>query len=367
MGRRHIDFAITRLRVSTPEPHARLSVLLVNYNGAELLKDCVASLQRTRAHRYQVIVVDNDSTDQSLEFLSKVPWVKVVRSRCNRGFAGGNNLGLKECQGDYVLLLNNDTIVTPGFLESLCEHLDRNPHVGAVQGKMVLPRYGNSLDVCGSFFTALGLPYHYGYFKPDGPKYQRSYPVFSGKGACLMFRRELIEKVGGFLFDEEFFCYYEESDFCHRVWLAGYEVHFVPSAPIEHLMGATGDRILKQEIVQRHYLRNMMFSLLGNLSAPSLMRILPAFFGVLMFRMTAFLVTLNWAQLRAHWGAFAYNVHHWKRIRTRRQLIKNIRKTSDQEIFAKVLKTPRLQYFVKTFQGRIRDYEDEDLAINGRQ
>jgi len=362
--------ANTRFRVSTPESsssagpsQARVSILLVNYNGAELLENCVASLQRTRAYQYEVIVVDNASTDQSLQFLSEVPWVKVIRSSDNLGFAGGNNLGLKECQGHYVLLLNNDTIVRPGFIEALCEHLDRNPQVGAVQGKMILPRYDNSLDVCGSFLTAYGLPYHYGYFKPDGPKYQRTYPIFSGKGACLMFRRELIEKVGGFLFDPEFFCYYEETDFCHRVWLAGYEVHFVPSPPIEHLMEATGPRFLRYEIIQGYYLRNMVFSLLGNLSALSRLRILPVFFGILISRMVIFLVTFQQGLLRAYWGAFAHNIRHWNRVKARRKLIKNVRKTSDREIFAKVLKTPRWTYFYKTLQGssRIRDYVDEDF------
>src|SRR5262249_51962052 len=146
----------------------------------------------------------------------------------------------------------------------------------------------------------------------------------------------------------------EETDFCHRVWLAGYEVHFVPSPPIEHLMGATGDRLLKQDLIQTYYLRNMMFSLFGNLSGPSLLRILPAFLGVLLFRMAVFLVTFNWGPLGAHCGAFVYNLRHWKRIKARRQLIKKIRKTGDREIFAKVLRTPRLEYFIKTFQGRIR-------------
>ena len=348
---------------SAPQPVGlgpSLSILVVNWNGATLLPVCLDSLYQ-HATGCEIIVVDNASTDDSLDILKKRSWVKLVRAPKNLGFAGGNNLGLEESCGNYVLLLNNDTKVTPGLLESLCEYLDNNHQVGAVQGKMVLPRYDNSLDVCGSFFTALGLPYHYGYFKPDGAKYQRSYPVFSGKGACLMFRRELIEKIGGFLFDEDFFCYYEESDFCHRVWLAGYEVHFVPSPPIQHLMGATGDRLLKQDLVQRYYLRNMMFSLLGNLSFASALRIMPVFFGILIFRMVIFLLTFRWAAFGAHWGAFTYNLRHWKRIKARRELIGRIRKKTDREIFAKILRTPRLDYFIKTFKGRIGDYVDEEL------
>jgi GT2 family glycosyltransferase len=305
--------------------------------------------------------VDNGSTDESLQILKERTWVKVVPATRNLGFAGGNNFGLSHCLGKYVLLLNNDTVITADFLPRLTDYLDQHPKVGAVQGKMILPRQEHRLDVCGSFFTWLGLPYHYGYRKPDGPKYQRSYPVFSGKGACLMFRRELIEKVGGFLFDEDFFSYYEESDFCHRVWLAGYEVHFVPSPPIEHLQGATGERLLNEAIIQGLYVRNMMFSLLGNLSARSLMRIMLWFFLVLAFRMVTLLMRLNLPMFAAHWRAFTYNFGQRSKIKARRQLVKQIRKESDRQIFAKVLKNPRLGYFYKTLHAKIEDYVDEEL------
>lgn len=343
-------------------PAVTVSIVVVNYNGAGLLRDCLGSLEANCGSDVEVMLVDNGSTDGSLEIVSEFPWVNVVRSEKNLGFTGGNNLGLAQTSGKYVLLLNNDTIVTPGFLQPLCEYLDRNPQVGIVQGKMVLPRYGNTLDVCGSFFTSLGLPYHYGYFKPDGPRYRRSYPVFSAKGACLLFRREMIPQIGGFLFDEDFFCYYEEADFCHRAWLAGYEVHFVPSPPIQHLMGATGERVLKHDLVQRYYLRNMMFSLLSNLSPSYRWRILPVFFGVLLFRMLVFLLTFQRAPLAAHWGAFSHCAAHWGKIRARRRLIRQIRRKPDQEIFGKVLRTPRLDYFVKTFRGRIAEFEDPEIT-----
>jgi GT2 family glycosyltransferase len=197
--------------------------------------------------------------------------------------------------------------------------------------------------------------------KSDDPKYQHSYPVFSGKGACLMFRRELVEKVGGFLFAEEFFSYYEESDFCHRVWLAGYEVHFVSSPPIEHLQEATGKRLLNEAIIQHHYVHNMMFSLLGNLSAPSIARIMPRFCLVLALRMVTLLLRFKLRSFVAHVRAFTYNFRDRGRIKARRQQIKQIRKTSDGEIFAKVLKNPGWRYFYKTFQEKIGEYDDEEF------
>lgn len=337
-----------------------VSILVVNYNGASLLPACLDSLALLSCTNREVILVDNGSSDSSLEVLRRYPWVRTIRSRSNLGFAGGNNVGLEHCSGRYVLLLNNDTIVNPEFVGVLCRYLEEHPQVGIVQGKMLLPRFGRALDVCGSFLTAWGLPYHYGCYKPDGAKYQRSYPVFSGKGACLMFRREVVPAAGGFLFDNEFFCYYEESDFCHRAWLSGYEVHFVPSPPIDHLMGATAGGP-QAAFVLRHYLRNMLFSLLGNLSCSSRWRILPPFLALFLASMIATALTLNGGQFSAHWHALAWCARHYRAIRERRRLVQTIRRRTDREMFAKVLRTPRLTYFVKTFTGKLADYADEEL------
>jgi GT2 family glycosyltransferase len=284
--------------------------------------------------------------------------VRLIVAAENLGFAGGNNRALEEAKGDLVLLLNNDTVVNPDFLQVLADYLANHPSVGIVQGKMLLPRHNNTLDVCGSFATALGLPYHYGYFKVDSEKYNRAYPVFCGKGACLMFRREVVEKSGGMLFDRDFFCYYEETDFCHRAWLAGYETHFVPSPPIEHFMGATSDR-MKQGFTLQHYLRNMSFSLWGNLSVLWLMRIMPLFLAM---QMLAFLVAAGqgrgW-QCRAHWQAFTCVFTQLARIRQRRKLVAQIRRQTDAQIFQKIMRTPRPSYFLKTASGHLASYVDE--------
>jgi len=337
-----------------------VSILIANFNGANLLPDLLKSLEALSYREHEVVVIDNGSTDDSLKILEKYPWVKIVRSERNLGFAGGNNLGLTACSGDLILLLNNDTVVSPDFLQPLCTYLEQHPSVGIVQGKMLLPRFGGTLDVCGSFFTGFGLPYHYGYYKPDGPKYQRSYPVFSAKGACLMFRRQVLVEAGGFLFDDEFFCFYEESDFCHRAWLAGWEVHFVDSPPIQHLQGGTS-RNEDAAFPLRYYLRNMGFSLMANLSFWSRVRILPLFFAMLSAGMLASALVRDGGQFKARVQAFVYCIANYGRIRARRRLISSFRKQSDSEIFRKVLRTPRFEYFLKTFSGKLRDYVDDQL------
>jgi GT2 family glycosyltransferase len=337
-----------------------VSILVANFNGANLLPDFLKSLAVLSYENREVVVIDNGSTDDSLKILEKHSWVKVVRSDRNLGFAGGNNLGLKACSGELILLLNNDTIVHPGFLEPLCKYLEGHSRVGIVQGKMLLPRFDGLLDVCGSFLTAFGLPYHYGYYKPDGPKYQRSFPVFSAKGACLLFRRQVVSEAGGFLFDDDFFCFYEESDFCHRAWVAGWEVHFVDSPPTQHLQGGTS-RKEDAAFPLRYYLRNMGFSLMSNLSFWSRVRILPSFFAMLSAGMVASAFARDGAQFRARWQAIAYCIRNYGKIRARRGLISSFRKQSDTAIFRKILRTPRFEYWVKTFTGKLRDYLDDEL------
>jgi hypothetical protein len=338
-----------------------VSILIVNFNGAAVLSDCLASLQQVVYPHFEVVVVDNASTDSSWEVLAQYPAVRVLCSDHNRGFAGGNNFGLSACGGQLVLLLNSDTIVTPEFLQPLVGYLIEHPQVGIVQCKMILSRHGNSLDVCGSFLTSLGFLYHYGYWKQDSPKYDCSYPVFTVKGACLLFRRELIAAAGGYLFNEDFFCYYEETDFCHRAWLAGYEVHFVHSSSIQHLQGATSERTQASGFVLQQFLANQTFGLLANLSAGSLWRIMPGYFLVFFASMAAAAVTGNKGVLGAHWHALGSNLRRIGKIRAQRRLVKKIRKTSDRLIFQKVMKTPRLEYFLKTFQGRLSNYEDKIL------
>jgi len=340
-----------------------VSVLMVNYNGARWLRDCLESLAAVTLANREVVVVDNGSGDGSLEVLSHYRWVRVVKSERNLGFAGGNNLGLQHCKGRFVLLLNNDTVVTPGVLEPLVRHLERHPEVGIVQSKMRLSREGGGLDVCGSFLTAWGFLYHVGYWKPDGPRYARSYPIFSAKGACMMFRRELVERAGGFLFEESFFCYYEETDFCHRAWLTGMETQFVPESAIDHLHGATGGVPNRAGFVLRHYLRNQLFSLLGNLSGGGLARVLPLYALMFLGSTLAALVTLRGPLLAAHAHAVGHCWRQRRAIRKRRQLVKRIRVLSDRQLFARVMRTPGLSYFWRSFTGTLSRYEDRETFL----
>lgn len=340
------------------QPLPVVSIIILNYNGADLLPGCLDSMRDLAYTAHEVIVVENGSTDNSLEVLARYPWAKVVRTERNLGVSGGYSLALPHSRGEFILMMNNDLIANRDFVSVLSRYLFDHPEVAIVQAKMVLPRHNGVLDVCGTFLTRFGFPYLYGYFKPDGPKYQRSYAVFCAKGACMMFRREVIDKAGGYFFNTDFHCYYEETDLCHRAWLAGYETHFVASPPIHHLHGVTLARTQKAGFIHYHYLRNMTFSLLTNLGSASLLKIMPLYFAAFFASMLAEALRGRWSLVSARWKALTYNVRNLKKIRRQRRLIQSIRKISDREIFAKAMRNPHLDYFLKTFTNRLGEYID---------
>lgn len=232
----------------------QLSVLIVSWNQAERLAKCVGAV-RTFLPEAQTIVVDNGSVPP-LNLPEEA--IEVVRSAQNLGYAGGNNLGFVRCRGEFVLLLNNDAVLPSARpIEALVRFLRAHPKAAAAQAKLMLP--DGTLDACGEFLTPAGVLYHHGYRHLDGPHADHPFPVFAGKGACLLIRRSAVADVGGLLFRPSFFCYYEDIDFCHRLWLAGHEVWFVPTEAVFHDEGSSA-RLLPSRMVWQRYLSNMLSS-----------------------------------------------------------------------------------------------------------
>lgn len=229
----------------------RISVLVVAWNQADLLSACLTAVHS--AHPYaQVVVVDNGSSPP----LTPHPNTVWIRSETNLGFAGGNNLGLPHCTGEYILLLNTDALLPSAApLESLVDFLDKHPNVAVAQAKLV--RSDGMLDTCGEFLTTCGVLYHHGYCQPDGPHAQAPFPIYAAKAACCLIRKTALDDIGGVFFRDEYFCYGEDLELCHRLWLAGHEVWFVPTQPVLHTEGASSQH-LSNRIVWQHYLSNIL-------------------------------------------------------------------------------------------------------------
>jgi len=232
----------------------KLSVVILCWNDMKVIGDCLKSIyETTRKMEFEVIVSDNGSTDGSMELIRReYPRVKVIENGKNLRFAKGNNVGIEASEGEYVLILNPDTIIHEGAFDGLVRYADKHPEAGAF-GCRVLNADG-SYQGCirpfptlhGEWARALGMKWlaHFSewftadeYVKWKGETERTvGYPA----GCCLLVRSELLRRVGAF--DPQFFYYYEETDLCRRIWDAGYPVLYTPSVSITHLGGASTNK-----------------------------------------------------------------------------------------------------------------------------
>ena len=215
----------------------KVSVITVNFNQALITEDLLKSLSLENHYpETEIIVVDNGSAINHVpEWKTKFPDVSFIRSDVNLGFAGGNNIGINEAQGNYYFLINNDTEVTKGLIDSLVHILDTNPDVGMVSPKIKFHQMPDTLQYAGftpmNFFTARN--HCIGYMEKDQGQYDNlTGPTGFIHGAAMMIRKEAIEKAG--LMPENFFLYYEEMDWCEMIRRAGYTIWVEPKALIYH-------------------------------------------------------------------------------------------------------------------------------------
>ena len=235
-----------------------LSVIIVNWNVRDLLRECLRSLAAGREQlELEVIVVDSASADGSIAMLrEEFPWVRLITCDENVGFPRGNNLGLAEARGDYLLLLNPDTVVVDDALTVLRDYLATHPAVGAVGPQLLNP--DGSVQSSRRRFPTLATGFfestwlqglvpgvlrrYYALDLPDDATAEVDWLT----GACVMVPRAVYERVGGL--DEGYFMYSEELDWCRRIVAAGWKVVYHPPARVIHHVGQSSD----QAVTARH-------------------------------------------------------------------------------------------------------------------
>lgn len=337
------------------------SIIVLNWNGKKFLKNCLDSITKLTHPSFEVIVVDNNSRDGSSEFVKKnYAKFTLIENKENYGFAKGNNIGFKKSKGKYVLFLNNDTIVTPNFLQPLVEDFENNPKIGCVQPQIRLMENKSLLDQMGSYISFVGFLYHYGYRKKYSEKiYGKQRNIFSAKGACIMFPRKLLGKIG--LFDEDFFIFFEETDLCFRVWLSGHKVVYEPKSLIYHLVGGDTKASDKYKYERRIYLifRNTNCSYLKNFGTRNLITVYPIFLSVQICIFLLFLIQFRFNLLRAIVKAYWWNIVNFKNTLTKRRHVQNyIRKVSDKDLNKFIKLTPRPSYYYYSLFKTTQEYND---------
>jgi len=213
-----------------------ISVVVVNYNGKKFLDDCLSSLDHQTFRNFEVILVDNGSSDGSIAFTrGKYPGVIIVENGANLGFAGGTNSGIRVANGEFVFTLNNDTISDPQMLEEIVRPMLFDSRVGVCGSKMLLPDGRiNSTAIC---ISRSGAAWDRGMGEPDNDRYDEQEEVFGACAGAALYRRSMLVEIG--LFDEDFFLYSEDVDLAFRAQLAGWKCMYVPSARVVHVHGGT--------------------------------------------------------------------------------------------------------------------------------
>jgi GT2 family glycosyltransferase len=243
-----------------------LSIIIVNWNTRLFLEDCLQSiLGAAMQATYEVWVVDNASEDGSVDMLKETfPWVHTIANQTNLGFAQANNQAIQQSHGDYVLLLNPDTIVKPHSLDLLWQFLVQHPGTGGAGPRLLNPDGSLQLSVYTepSLLREFWWLFHldriwlYAKYPVESWKLDQSYPVDIVMGACLLLRRKVFDTVG--LLDEEYFIYSEEVDLCYRIKKAGWDLYWVPEAQVIHFGGQSTSQA-SEEMFLRLYQGKVIF------------------------------------------------------------------------------------------------------------
>lgn len=252
----------------------RVSVIIPNWNGKDLLGPCLESLYRQEFNDFETILVDNGSNDGSVSFVEKnFPQVAIIRLDENRGFSAAVNAGISASSSPFVCLLNNDTEVDQRWLGTLVKTLAADSESGSAASKVLFFSDPCSVNSAGDEFSLFGVAYQRRLMQGDIDLFNQAQYVFSACGAAALYRRELFEKIG--LFDESFFAYQEDVDFGFRAQLAGYRCLYVPDAVVYHKYHGTSSKVANLWMHLRE--RNKYFVLIKNLPAKFFLVCLPLF------------------------------------------------------------------------------------------
>lgn len=313
-----------------------VSVIVVNYNGKEHLKDCFESLEKLNypKDKYEVIMVDNASTDDSVEYAkNNFPFVRVIEFDKNYGFAEGNNKAVEYTnpKSEYIAFLNNDTEVDINWLIELTKPLIKDRNIVCSCGKILNYYSRTIIDSVGDKITLIGTGYGIGHSEKDNEKYNEMRYVSGAPGASMLIKKRIFNKLNGF--DKDYFAYVEDVDLSWRLWLYGHKVLYVPTAVIYHKGGASfgGSR----NIPFRLYLgqKNRLSNMVKNLEIFNLFRGLLISISYDIFRIIKFTINRKFDCCTAILKGNYIFIRELQKILKKRKVIQNKRKRTDKELY----------------------------------
>jgi GT2 family glycosyltransferase len=260
-----------------------VSIIIINRNGHHWLRSFFPSIMNTNYPKFEIIVVDNGSTDQSISYLRNYPdnKVHVIELKDNLGFARAANVGIRDANGEIIAFLNNDIEVDENWLMAAVEKLLSEERVGAVQSKMMQYDRRNKIDCVGVSVDKFGIDVPIGYDEVDYGQYDKLAEIGACCGGAMIVWKNVLVKTG--FFDTKFFIYYEDLDLSWRIRLSGYKILPAPSSMVYHVGSATS-KSMPSAHVAFHITKNHIVSWLKN----SRLITLILYWPVLLFLITCY-------------------------------------------------------------------------------
>ena len=332
---------------------SKISIIIPHHNNYQILNDCLKSLYQSNLYNSEIIIIDNDTTDDSIKKIKKkYPNLTIINSTNNLGYAGGCNYGAKYANGDLLVFLNNDTEVQDDWLKELVETINNDNTISSVQPKILNKRNQKKFDYAGGsggFIDKYCYPFTRGRIfhsiEKDNDQYNDSIKIFWASGTGFITRKSIFEKIGGF--DEDLFAHMEEIDYHWKCYLNGYQVYVNPKAVIYHLGGATLSYYSSYKTYLNH--RNSLLLLLSNYNIINTLKFL--FPRLIMETISCLkdIISLRLNHAYAQIKSLLWIIFHPHIILKRRENIKKIRKLSDEDILNNIIfsKSIVYQYFIK--------------------
>jgi GT2 family glycosyltransferase len=258
-----------------------VSIVIVTWNSAGTLAACLESIQEQTYPSIEVVVVDNASSDQSVELVREnFPGAKVIRNDANLGFCQGQNIGIHATSGEYVMPLNPDITMTPTYIAEMVRAINRDPSIGIVAGKLYLPELhppsgARLLDGTGLFVNRARRQYLRGHGEPDHGQYNQAGFIFGACGAAPLYRRKMLDEiqVEGEYFDQTFFAHKEDFDLSWRAQLSGWKAWYQPAAVAFHPRSFRPSRRATMAAeIKVHAVKNRYLAIIKNDLLPNLLR-----------------------------------------------------------------------------------------------
>lgn len=323
-----------------------VSIIIVNYNGYSLLKNCLCSILKNSYKNYEIIIADNGSTDGTIEkikieFKSHLSKIKILDLKKNFGPAIARNKAFKLVKGKIISFLDNDTEVDKNWIKTALTEFEKDKKTGCIQSKLLLLDEKNKFDYAGDYLNQFGLLSHRATYKDiDVGQYNEKATIFAAKSAGMFIRKDIFKKINGF--DNDYFIYMEETDLCWRSWLKGFKTVYCPNSIVYH--GFSGSfKLLNSNFANYnlyfHGSKNYILTILKNLSLLKLAIILPK--QILIFILYSIYLFFIKFKIRESFYiilGIIWNIKNINKTLLKRQKIQKNRTLNDKELFTYIYK-----------------------------